>query len=215
MSGPGASAVLGAVLAGGASRRFGSPKWRAPLAGVTLGGRAVLTLSAALERVVVVSSDPLAGELGRELWADPEPGQGPLMGLLAAVSGAARLGLEGAFVLACDLPLVTPALVSRVLSRRCGRDAVVPLGSAGPEPLCAFYSVAVRPALESALGSGERSPRRLLQEGAFGWLALDDALAVGGGEDLFLNVNTREDLARAERVLRGERAARGTGEPPG
>jgi molybdopterin-guanine dinucleotide biosynthesis protein A len=89
------------------------------------------------------------------------------------------------------------------------------LGSGGPEPLCAFYPVAVRAALESALGSGERSPRRLLEERAFGWLALDDALAVGGRDEIFLNVNTREDLARAEWVLRGERAARGTGEPPG
>lgn len=197
--------VLGALLAGGASSRFGSPKWRARLGGETLGGRGVHALASALDAVVVLSSDPDARELGRELWPDLEPGQGPLGGVRTALRGAARLGLDAALVLACDLPLAGPRLLAAIVARWRGEEATVPLGPGGPEPLCALYSLGALPAIETFLEEGGRSARGALERLDPVWLPLEEAILATGLDEPFLNVNTADDLLRAEERLRTAR----------
>jgi molybdopterin-guanine dinucleotide biosynthesis protein A len=80
--------VLGIVLAGGASARFGSPKWSAELAGRSLGARAVAALEPNTARVGVVANDPSLRALGVEVRADLEPGKGPLGALHTALAWA-------------------------------------------------------------------------------------------------------------------------------
>ncbi len=93
--------ILGAVLAGGKSSRFGSDKALAELDGRTLIARAVDTLSGFCEYVIVV---------GRELapaptipdW--PRPGMGPLGGIAAALRYAEDEDYES--VLTCGVDSV-------------------------------------------------------------------------------------------------------------
>jgi molybdopterin-guanine dinucleotide biosynthesis protein A len=203
MTAAGRPHLLGAVLAGGASTRFGAPKWRVQLAGQTLGERAVAALRPSTAQVVAISSDPEVASLGVEVRADLVAGQGPLGGIRTALVWAAERSLAGAFVLACDLPLVTAPLVQALVSAWQGSDAVVTVGPAGSEPLCALYSLTALPRIESALERGELSPSRLLMsELEVHRLAMEVARDASGIQAPFLNVNTRADWELAEELLR-------------
>lgn len=106
--------ILGAVLAGGLSTRFGSDKALAEVGGHTLLATAVDTLSGWCDYVVVVGRETAPAPTLPD-W--PAPGMGPLAGLAAALHLAADGGY--AAVLSCgvdspglpdDLPrLLAPA----------------------------------------------------------------------------------------------------------
>ena len=104
--------ILGAVLAGGKSSRFGSDKALAELGGRTLLARAVYTLSGWCEQVVVAGRDTAPVPTLPD-W--PSPGMGPLGGIAAALRLAEGAGY--AEVLTCgvdsvELPLDLPRLLA-------------------------------------------------------------------------------------------------------
>lgn len=90
--------LLGAVLAGGESRRFGSDKALALLHSRPLIEHAIAALVARTEAVIVC---------GRE-WGDsvpdrPAPGLGPLGGINAALHAAAARGYDAVLTAPCDI----------------------------------------------------------------------------------------------------------------
>ncbi|HKX77959.1 MAG TPA: molybdenum cofactor guanylyltransferase [Novosphingobium sp.] len=93
--------ILGIVLAGGQSTRFGGDKALAELAGHTLLARAVDTLSGWCEHVVVVGRS-MAPAPTLPDW--PRPGMGPLAGIAAALRFAQDEGYEA--VLTCGVDSV-------------------------------------------------------------------------------------------------------------
>jgi molybdopterin-guanine dinucleotide biosynthesis protein A len=195
--------LLGAVLAGGESRRYGTDKAAAVVAGRTLVDRAAQTLEAVFPEVVVVSSRAPATEGWRHV-ADARPGEGPLAAIEAALRHASERALEGAFVLACDLPLMDAAGVRTVIGALGTREAAA-AGRAGPpgfEPLCAVYRVGCLPWVSAALDRGERAAHALFDA--------VDGVTASLPERQLLNVNTPADRARAAEVLEGA-----TGVPDG
>jgi FdhD protein len=185
--------MLGAILAGGESRRFGSDKSSALLVGETLLARAGGTLASVFEDVVIVSSS----DTRPAPWSrvpDRQPGLGPLAGIEAALVRAHELGREGAFVLACDMPLVNASAVRAVLAALGDAWAAAPTGGRGVEPLCAAYRVQCLPAVTQALEA-----RRLAVHELFAGVR---GVTVALPARLFLNVNTPQDHARAIEVLR-------------
>src|SRR4051812_1036914 len=109
------SPPLGAILAGGASSRFGAPK-----AWAEVGGRAIVlrvhdALLQAAGRAVLVCNDPAAfAALGWGTRADRVPGAGPLAGIETALRAAKELSLGGALCVACDMPFVSAALLAEI-----------------------------------------------------------------------------------------------------
>ena len=104
--------ILGCVLAGGQSSRFGSDKALAELGGQTLIARAVESLSGWCEHVVVVGRE-LAPAPTLPDW--PRPHMGPLAGIAAALHLARDEGYDA--VLTCgvdsaELPDDLPALLA-------------------------------------------------------------------------------------------------------
>ncbi|MFC3097014.1 molybdenum cofactor guanylyltransferase [Alteraurantiacibacter palmitatis] len=97
--------VMGLVLAGGQSTRFGSDKALAVLGGDTLLARAVATLSAWCETVVIAGRDDAAAQgLGHCIPDWPRPGLGPLAGIAAGLAHARAHGF--ASVLSCGVDSV-------------------------------------------------------------------------------------------------------------
>jgi molybdenum cofactor guanylyltransferase len=149
--------VAGILLTGGASRRMGLDKAslvvEGQIAAVRLGAMLASTTSPALEVGNATSGLPSIQEAPR--------GAGPLVAVAAAAVELRRRGGTGpAVVLACDLPLLTEALV-RYLVDWDGEGAVVPVVDGRRQPLCARWSAAdLRAAIELA-GSGQRSLRGL------------------------------------------------------
>lgn len=177
------------VFIGGQSRRMGGrPKGLlpAPLTGEPLVVRLTRLLRELGLEVRLVGESPAFAEQARTLpelsslavVPDRPPGIGPLGGLHALLTEAAP---RDVVVLACDLPYLSPALLSRLLPPLPpGIDARVPRREvdgdrAGWEPLCARYGAQALPVLRQALAEGVRSFHGLLSRLRVEALELDAA----------------------------------------
>jgi len=206
------SDILGVVLAGGRSRRYGSDKAFAELAGVSLVQRAARTLMPLVDRVVVVAND-LDRHSAAEQTVRPDlvSGLGPLGGLHTAVAWAAEEGMRGAVVLATDMPFVPTPLLADLASALEPGAAVVPAsrGPRGFEPLCAAYDVGCLPAIEAAIEKGDRAVISFFPAVDLRIVELARVSSYGDPDTMFFNVNRPEDHVRADALL----AALGAAEP--
>ena len=166
---------LGAVLAGGASRRFGSDKALAVLDGQTLLERAAARLDPWCGAVVVVGrgDGPVATVPD---W--PAPAMGPLGGIAGALRAARDRGFAEVLTVGVDSLGLPDDLPERL--------------SPGPayvsdQPVVALWPVAALAAVEAILGADGRHSVR----------ALADATGARGVvlDGPSINVNRPEDLA--------------------
>jgi len=203
------------ILAGGESRRLGTPnKALLSLGGQTLIGR-VASQALKLCKTIVVSLALDADEeafrktlpAGVQFVRDEVKGLGPLEGLRQGMRKLERLGVEYALTLACDLPFLNVEALRFMLeeAERLRVEALIPRWPNGfTEPLHSVYQPKpMLQALEEAITAGES----LIME-AVGRLSRISYLSV---EELrrfdpqlltLTNINTREDLERAKRMLR-------------
>lgn len=169
--------ILGAVLAGGGSRRFGSDKAVALLDGVALIDRAIAAVAAQCDAVLVCGRivDGVTSVADR-----PAADLGPLGGVNAALHHAASHGFVAVVSVPCDVPFLPPDLVARL--RGAGDASVV-----ASMPVIGLWPARLAADLDAHLGDGgDRSMRR--------WAARVGAMpfAIDG----LANVNTREELDR-------------------
>lgn len=201
--------LIGAVLAGGSSRRFGRDKTSVEVDGVPMVLRAKAALEAVCDEVVIVSSRPGSGSWGTVI-PDLRPGFGPLAGIESALHHAVERGAAAVFVLAADLPHVGPDVIRAVASAVTpgatgsepgsgGAGKTRPLAAAASrvgepdfEPLCAIYRVECADEVGRLLDEGERAARALVEavDGRKVDLTPEAARAVS------VNVNVPADLDR-------------------
>jgi molybdopterin-guanine dinucleotide biosynthesis protein A len=143
--------LTGALLVGGASSRFGSPKALALLEGETLAARAWRTLHESCDEVIAVGKSADCLPLPFPVVDDGTDDRAPVFGVLAGLRAATY---DVAVFLPVDCPLVTPALI-----RQLGESVAVP--QTGPLP--GAYRKDMLPKLERRIGRGERSLRGVNQ----------------------------------------------------
>ena len=137
---------------------------------------------------------------GVEVVSDRVAGAGPLAGLSAAL--ARRRDAEAVVCLAGDLPFLSPALLTALRDHAPEADALAPRPVGRAEPLCARYAVRARAVVDARLAAGQLALHELLTELSTVWLD-DAALAALDPEGLsFVNLNTPDDLRRAEELAR-------------
>ncbi len=193
------------MLAGGRSSRYGSSKAVVPVGGIPMLERALGALRGAGLPAVVIAGDPAVAGPGVEVRPDVHAGMGPLGGLEAALAWALERGLEGVFLLGCDMPLVTSAVVSALAARFDGTRAVAPRGSRGDtvEPLCAAYPVSLAPQVALRIASGGGSLTGLLRGADALFVGPEDLPGAGEAGTVFFSVNTPADRDRAEALIAG------------
>ena len=190
------SNVAGAVLTGGASARMGSDKAALAIGGVASATRVARCLALLCEDVVLIGGDPPPDAPGRRA---PD-GEGPRSALRGLVAALEATRAERVLVVATDLPFVTPDLLLALVAWP-EADAVVPHSADGIHPLCALYRRERALAVARRHLADERlALSALLDALATRYLAGDDLRAVDPDGTALLNVNTPEDLARAERI---------------
>lgn len=184
--------LLGAILAGGGSRRFGSPKTLARLHGQPLWEVTAQRLKEVCDDVVAVVNHPrVAEEVELETLPDRRPLMGPLGGIDAALDRALRDGHKAVLALAVDMPWVgTDAL--RCLAdewREHGRPCVPRTGPPwGFHPLCAVYPLETLGPLTDALAA------RRLESGRFARSLDPVVIDTGLTASCFRSVNRPADL---------------------
>ena len=196
------------IVAGGRSTRFGDEdKAVAELLGTPMVRRVADRLAGVVDGVVVncrrEQVDPIGEAMagyGREVTfaEDTEPDRGPMAGIR---TGLRAVESEYAFVAACDMPFVDPALVDHLFDRASGRDAAVPRVGEWFEPTHAVYHAdRMAGACGRALDRDERRVVAPLDD--LDYVVVEEA-EVREHADLktFENVNTGADLDAARAYL--------------
>jgi molybdenum cofactor guanylyltransferase len=194
--------LTGFVLAGGRSLRMGRDKAQIPWGSGTMLSSAVVQMKQVTSHVFIVGA--LETQNARApVLADTTPGLGPMGGIHAALTHSET---EWNLVLAVDLPLITADFLATIV-KHCGGAtvAVVPKVHGQLQPLCAAYHRAILPEVERALASGELSIHRLLERLSTRIIEEADLITGGFHPGMLLNVNTPEDLARAQAMQVGEK----------
>ena len=151
--------IVGGLLVGGASRRFGLPKQLVEWRGCTFGERIVAALGEVVDEVVLLGGGPVAASLSKlERRLDAAGVRGPLAGILGGLAAADGRAL---LVAACDQPLLSAEALRWLLARRRpGAIAVLArIAADGIEPLPGIYEPAAVGALtELARAGGSLQP---------------------------------------------------------
>jgi len=215
-SGDRCGSATGVVLAGGRSTRFeDGDKALATVDGTPMLARVVARLGAATDGVVVNCRDDQRPAFERALAdvavpvtfaIDDRPDEGPLAGLDTALRAVSA---PRAFVIACDMPLLDPALPDALLvtldAAAGSPDAAVPVDDAGfATPTCAAYRTdALAAAASDALAAGTLRLRDALD-------ALDvrtvDPDELGASRHALADANTRAELDRLVAAARTDDA---------
>ena len=194
------------MLAGGAASRYGG----APKGLLEVGGRRIL--DRVIDSVAAVTGSPpllVANAADAPSWRpdlktvpDARPGFGSLGGIYTAVAA----GSEPVLCVAWDMPFVPSELLRALVDgATAGKfDVFLPesSGRRGLEPLCAVYGPACRAAIERRLDKGDLKAISFHADVRVGILSLAQVREFGNPDELFFNVNTPADLARAEALWR-------------
>jgi molybdopterin-guanine dinucleotide biosynthesis protein A len=194
------------ILAGGDSRRMGSDKANLQLGEQTMLQRVIAAMQQVFPQVVISVRAPRPGiDLPQvcDDRADPgNPGEagtlagGPLAGLVA---GLGQIATPWAFVVACDMPFVQPALVEFLARYRGQYQAVVPVIAGHDQPLAAYYAVDCLGAIHAHLAEGGKNSMRALL-GRLRVCRVDQAelLHVDPGSGSFFDLDTPQDVEVAK-----------------
>ena len=169
--------LLGAVLAGGRSSRFGSDKALAVVNGRRLIDGVIADLATQVDMVIVCGRD-WPGTIA--IADQPRPALGPLGGLCAALNHAAASGFDAVLTAPCDAVRL-PAGLAALL---CPGPAV-----ASGQRTIGRWPVSLAPLLTAELARPEAD--RSLR----GWCALVGAATIDCGP--IRSINTPGDLPPA------------------
>src|SRR3989475_6096770 len=195
-----------AAVAGGPAGRYGG----VPKGLLAVGGRRILdrvvdsvhAVTGALPLLIANAPDAASWRPDLRTIPDSRPGFGSLGGIYTAVTA----GPEPVLCVAWDMPFVPEALLSALVAGAAsgGYDAFLPesSGRRGLEPLCAVYGPACAPAIARRLDSGDLQAISFHADVRVGILSLAEVKAFGDPDELFFNVNTPDDLERAEALWR-------------
>jgi molybdopterin-guanine dinucleotide biosynthesis protein A len=190
----GAGATLGVILAGGASKRFGSNKALAAVDGRAIVAHVAARAAPQVDLLVLNAADDVA-QTGLTVVPDLAAGEGPLAGWVAGLRWAKAEGISLMATFACDTPHFPLDTVSRLrAAMTSGVDCVMARHDGQVHHTFALVRTAALSRIEEAYAGGMR---RLRAVGGILSCALPDFSdnRDGPNGDAFFNINTREDLA--------------------
>jgi FdhD protein len=185
--------ITGVILAGGQSRRFGSNKALALIQGKPLIKHVADTVVSIFKNYLLVTNTPEQYSfLNMPMIKDKYQGMGPLAGIHAALL---QISTPRAFIVACDMPNLSPDLIQYLCSiNEQEYDVILPWPNRGQEPLFGVYhkkSVAV---IESNLMQKDCQIIRTLEDLQVRRVNEGEIVSITGDLSCFKNINRPVDL---------------------
>lgn len=182
------------ILAGGKSRRMGTPKQQLTLDGVRFIDRLAQELGGFHELLISVEDEKLHTRMPCPMVSDQYPDCGPMGGLHSALKSCVS---DALLAVSCDIPLFSMAMAERLCAcLDAETDAVITVTEDGRQhPLCGVYKKSCLPVLEQFLQEKNYRMRAALAK-----LRVKE-YAVGAESWRLSNVNTPQDYARLCRHL--------------
>lgn len=177
----------------------GADKALLPFDGATLLDQSIARLSPQVERLALsANGDPSRfSRFGLPVLADQES-RGPLSGILAGLIWAQGAGADAVVSVPVDAPFLPGDLLPRLVLAGEGHGSLALASSGGRlHPACGLWPVTLIGALSAFLASGAKAK--------VADFAMAQGAAIAGFPDdgAFANLNTPDDLAAAEAMMRG------------
>jgi molybdopterin-guanine dinucleotide biosynthesis protein A len=189
----------GIVLCGGKSTRMGVAKATLPFGPETMLQRVVRLLRTVVSPVVVVAArDQPLPDLPADVSVtrDEREAKGPLEGLRAGLAALpASVGI--AYVTSCDVPLLAPGFVERMIELLGDHDIAVMEIDGFAHPLSAVYRRGTLPHIESLLAKDKLRPVFLFDAVRTRRVLPEEMVSVDPQLRTLRNLNTREDYLAA------------------
>jgi molybdopterin-guanine dinucleotide biosynthesis protein A len=191
--------VGGIVLCGGKSTRMGVPKATLPFGPETMLQRVVRLLGTVISPVIVVAArDQLLPALPDEVSVarDEREARGPLEGIRAGLRALPE-SIDAAYITSCDVPMLVPAFVERMIELMGDHDIAVMEVDGFPHPLSAVYRRNTLPHIESLLASDRLRPVFLFEAVRTRRVKPEEMTIVDPELRTLRNLNTQEDYRGA------------------
>ncbi|MCP8615649.1 molybdenum cofactor guanylyltransferase [Salirhabdus salicampi] len=184
--------ITGIVLAGGESRRFGSPKAFATRNGIPFYQYSINTLAPYCHSIVFVTRPEFHNQFSFEddsitVINDVAKfqGQGPLAGIYSAIE---EVSAEWYIVLPVDVPFIEQWVIEKLIYNiEDNINAVVPIVGEKQQPLIACYHHSVHKQIAENLTNEKLSLQQLFDHIRVKYIQLNNELP-------FRNINRPEDL---------------------
>ncbi len=184
--------TIGIILAGGLSRRFGSPKAFGRIDEEFFYERAIKALRPHTDEIIVVTRPELKEYFPAELTVIidlPEvSGFGPLAGILSAME---FVEADRYVVLPCDMPYVTDKIISQLIAKHHGAATAIE-ATGHHHPLISVWNDEAKILLRQTLEAGQFRVMILLEKLGVTWI--DGDTLTNDVQRVFRNVNTPTDL---------------------
>ncbi|KIL51218.1 hypothetical protein KP77_07300 [Jeotgalibacillus alimentarius] len=198
--------MIGAVLAGGESRRFGRPKAFADWDGTPFYERAVDALNPVCDEVVLsVRKDQLGdfSEFKGKRITDLAPYEscGPLGGLYALME---QTGGDTVLTLPCDMPLFTACDAQKLKAyfEQSDLQALIPSVNGRLQPLSAIYAASCMPVITAQLEHGNFRMKSFFDQ--VKWKEIPHT-ELGIAEEAFSNINDQQTYEHLKRTAQRRR----------
>lgn len=178
---------------------MGVPKATLPFGAETMLQRVVRLLGAVVSPIIVVAAQgqslpPLPDEVG--VARDEREALGPLEGIRAGLNALPK-SIDAAYITSCDVPLLVPAFVERMIDLMGDHDIAVMEVDGFPHPLSAIYRRDTIAHVESLLASGRLRPVFLFDAVRTRRIKPEEMTAVDPELRTLRNLNTPEDYRTA------------------
>jgi molybdenum cofactor guanylyltransferase len=193
----------GIVLCGGNSTRMGTSKALLDFDGETMLQRVVRLVGTVVSPIIVVAAPRQAlPELPASVIVtrDGQEGRGPLEGLRVGLTSLPA-DCELAFVTGCDVPLLVPAFILRIVELTAGADIAVVEVDGVPQPLPAVYRRStVLPHVEALLAADRRRLALLIEAVPTRRVSVHEVSDVDPSLLTLRNINRPQDYTSARAI---------------
>ena len=191
--------IGGIVLCGGKSTRMGVPKATLPFGSEMMLQRVVRLLATVVSPIIVVAAreqslPPLPDDIS--VARDEREAKGPLEGIRAGLSALPE-SIDAAYITSCDVPLLAPAFVERMIELMGDHDIAVMEIDGFPHPLSAIYRRDTLPHIESLLAQDRLRPVFLFDVVRTRRVKPEEMTVVDPELRTLRNLNTQEDYLEA------------------
>ena len=198
----------GIILSGGLSTRFnGQNKALIDIGGKRILDRLYAVFSDLFDEIILVTNNPMHFlEWDLTIVTDLFPNRSSLTGIHA---GLFYMKNPFAFFSACDTPFLKKELIEFLIKNiEPNIDIIMPQTTAGFEPLCAVYSKRCLKSAEDHLKANKLKIQWALRSHRTKNIAENDLRQVDPELLSFFNINTPQDLEKAEEILAKNREQR-------
>ncbi|MCT2535888.1 molybdenum cofactor guanylyltransferase [Aquibacillus koreensis] len=184
--------VAGIILAGGQSRRFGSPKAFAKRGNLPFYQYSIDALKSHTSTILLVTS-PILSESFEQIDSSVHvitdqvyQGNGPLAGIY---TGMDKQEANWYIVVPIDVPFIQAAIIKQLIDQiDYTKEAIVPIVKGKMQPLLALYRGSIKEIILDQLDHSQRSMQQLHDRINVKYVKMNDEMP-------FININRQEDYA--------------------